>query len=132
MTAADHANTVRGEARRIIEDECISSDEDVATLRALLAQAEGAVVAIRKSKEMREAAEAERDTAVRAAEQARLALDDYLATHDEQALTDARAALSAREEGWDEEAFVAEMHRRAAREEAWTHEDRMVLGEGGC
>jgi hypothetical protein len=110
VTPQEHANTVR-EALKWVDDVYgPPKDDALAALDALLAQAETA--ANRESDARHwmsqlEAAEAERDharDALREISEARTLAD---------ALIIARAALS-------------------AREEAWTHEDRMVLGEGGC
>jgi hypothetical protein len=114
VTPADHANTVRDGLQTYLDDVCpepefmeARGNSWFAALDALLAQAEQAHAALRQIAELPDAKHG----------------GIY-----EIPVNIARAAL----EGWDEEAFVGEMHRRAALGEAWTHEDRMVLGEGGC
>jgi hypothetical protein len=138
VTPQEHAATVREEVQSWLAGDYDAMKRYLAALDALLAQAETAET-YRADRDEYDALlgrkMAERDAAVRERDQARDALRQIIGMGDhivDDVRKIARAALSAREEGWDEEAFVAEMHRRAAREEVWTHEDRMVLGEGGC
>jgi hypothetical protein len=119
VTPADHANTVRDALSS--RPNRRSPDPALAALDALLAQADDASALLKEASQQHDralSAEAERDAAVRAAEQAHAALREIERFANNNASSGhigflARAALS-------------------AREEAWTHEDRMVLGEGGC
>jgi hypothetical protein len=122
VTAADPANTIRDWLNANGAAPYVG-----AALDALLAQAENPDAAWQLALDNEkayaihraEAAEAERDTAVRERDQAHAALQqiaDY-EWHPGQPSVGLRAIARA---------------ALAAREEAWTHEDRMVLGDGGC
>jgi hypothetical protein len=137
VTPADHANTVRRIHR---ESGPIYGDEGFdAALDALLAQAEASwKLADRLEGEVARL-QADRNKLLRVADQ-RLTAGVRMRAERDQA-QDALRQIRDFDETTVRFSSVAgapgEMRKIAraalsAREEAWTHQDRMVLGEGGC